>query len=79
MIAGVASKSQETSLRLFNGRSRYDQWVFLPQPRLLGGDKGPLPPAAPDPSPFGGSRSTLAEAHPAELRSLAGRLGVRLP
>jgi type II secretory pathway pseudopilin PulG len=41
-IAGVASVSHENSLRLFNGRTRYDQWVFLAgQPRLLGKNKGP--------------------------------------
>ena len=41
-IAGVASRSQETSLRLFNGRTRYDQWIFLAgQPRLLGRRQGP--------------------------------------
>ena len=41
-IAGVASLSHETSLRLFNGRTRYDQWIFLAgQPRLLGRNTGP--------------------------------------
>jgi type II secretory pathway pseudopilin PulG len=42
VIAGVASQSHENSLRLFNGRTRYDQWIFLAgQPRLLGRDTGP--------------------------------------
>ena len=56
-IAGVASRSKETSLRLFNGRTRYDQWLFLAnQPRRLGRDRGPntLPGGAgglPRPSP----------------------------
>jgi len=41
-IAGVASLSRENSLRLFNGRTRYDQWIFLAgQPRRLGRDRGP--------------------------------------
>ena len=36
-IVGVASTSPEEGLRLFNGRSRYDQWVFQPgQPRIVG-------------------------------------------
>jgi type II secretory pathway pseudopilin PulG len=40
-ILGVASTSTDKSLRLMNGRSRYDQWLFLAgQPRLLGGDQG---------------------------------------
>jgi hypothetical protein len=31
-------------LRLFNGRTRYDQWVFLAgQPRRLGRNTGPMP------------------------------------
>lgn len=41
-IAGVASTSHENSLRIFNGRTKYDQWIFLAgQPRLLGRNKGP--------------------------------------
>jgi type II secretory pathway pseudopilin PulG len=62
VIAGVASLSHDTSLRLFNGRTRYDQWIFLAgQPRLLGRNQGPnrlpggtgsgLPPASPRPRP----------------------------
>jgi type II secretory pathway pseudopilin PulG len=63
VIVGVASFSHDTSLRLFNGRTRYDQWIFLAgQPRLLGRNQGPnrlpggtgasgLPPASPRPRP----------------------------
>jgi type II secretory pathway pseudopilin PulG len=29
-VLGVVSTSTETSLRLFNGRDRYDEWVFTP-------------------------------------------------
>jgi type II secretory pathway pseudopilin PulG len=55
VIAGVASRSQETSLRIFNGKTRYDQWVFLPgQPRRLGKDTAPVPLGGRGPSPFGG-------------------------
>ncbi len=28
-VVGVVSKSEETSLRLYNGRSRYNEWQFL--------------------------------------------------
>jgi type II secretory pathway pseudopilin PulG len=42
---GVASTSKEKSLRIFNGRTRYDEWVFLPgQQRVIGrplGGPGP--------------------------------------
>ena len=34
---GVASLNKEKSLRIFNGRQRYDQWLFVVgQPRLIG-------------------------------------------
>jgi hypothetical protein len=43
-IAGVVSLSHDTSLRLFNGRTRYDEWIFLAgQPRQLGKVYGPQP------------------------------------
>jgi type II secretory pathway pseudopilin PulG len=36
---GVASTSQDKSLRIFNGRTRYDQWMFVAgQPRVVGKD-----------------------------------------
>lgn len=39
---GVASTSTDRSLRVFNGRSRYNEWVFLPgQPRVVGRPIGP--------------------------------------
>jgi type II secretory pathway pseudopilin PulG len=42
---GVASTSTEKSLRVFNGRTRYDEWVFLPgQPRVVGRPVGPAMP-----------------------------------
>jgi type II secretory pathway pseudopilin PulG len=60
-IVGVVSRSTETSIRLFNGRSRYDQWIFAPgQPRVIGRLVTPpnllakpsvSPPANPNPSP----------------------------
>jgi len=44
---GVASTSPDKSLRLFNGRSRYAEWVFAPgQPRIIGKPIG-LPIGAP--------------------------------
>jgi type II secretory pathway pseudopilin PulG len=36
-IFGVASRSTDTSLRLFNGRTHYNEWFFLPgQPGFIG-------------------------------------------
>ena len=57
---GVASTSTDKSLRVFNGRTRYSEWVFLPgQPRVVGRPIGPAVPrpggAFPTPrSPSGG-------------------------
>ena len=42
---GVASTSTDKSLRVFNGRTRYSEWVFLPgQPRVVGRPVGPAVP-----------------------------------
>lgn len=47
-IVGVASTSPKESLRVFNGRRRYDQWLFLAgQPRRLGRQLGAIPGVAP--------------------------------
>jgi type II secretory pathway pseudopilin PulG len=36
-IIGVASRSREKSLRIMNGRARYDEWYFVAgQPRVVG-------------------------------------------
>jgi hypothetical protein len=46
-IVGVTSKSTEKSLRLYNGRDTYNQWVFMPVARgragagARGGAPGP--------------------------------------
>ena len=41
---GVASTSTEKSLRIFNGKTRYNEWVFLPgQPRVIGKAVAPAP------------------------------------
>jgi type II secretory pathway pseudopilin PulG len=45
-IVGVASTSEEEGLRLYNGRSKYSEWVFGPgQPRVVG--NRPVGPAVP--------------------------------
>lgn len=62
-LQGVASTSTERSLRVFNGRTRYDEWVFLPgQPRVVGRAPGP---AAPRPgSAFPGTRAPSSGTRP---------------
>jgi type II secretory pathway pseudopilin PulG len=41
-IQGVASTSKEQGLRVFNGRRKYHEWLFLPgQPRVIGRPQGP--------------------------------------
>lgn len=45
-IVGVASLSTDRSLRLLNGRDRYDEWLFLAgQPRVVGKQQLPATPA----------------------------------
>jgi len=51
---GVASMSKEKSLRLFNGRSQYDQWIFaVGLPRFVGKPPVILPGAEGSPRPPG--------------------------
>ena len=51
-IVGVTSKSTEKSLRLYNGRDTYNQWVFMPVAR--GGAGGGARGGAPGPEGRGG-------------------------
>jgi len=70
VIQGVASTSDETSLRVFNGRSKYNEWLFLPgQPRVIGRPQGVVQPGgrslgAPVGGPAGSSPPTTTPAMP---------------
>jgi len=65
-IVGVASKSKEKSIRLYNGRSHYNEWVFVYQPQVQAPGAGGAPGTAPGgrggppgvggPGPIGGPR-----------------------
>ncbi|HXY39459.1 MAG TPA: hypothetical protein VEQ10_07310, partial [Vicinamibacteria bacterium] len=59
---GVASTSTEKSLRIFNGRQKYSEWLFLPgQQRVIGRPPGGgLQPG----SPFGPARPGLPAGLP---------------
>ena len=49
-ILGVASLNKDKSLRMFNGRTKYSEWLFVAgQPRLVGRQFGPA--VAPNPFP----------------------------
>jgi len=63
-IIGVTSKSTETSLRLYNGRDKYNEWAFVyiqtaQRPQGPGGQQPPGGPGGPgqqpgrQPGPFG--------------------------
>jgi type II secretory pathway pseudopilin PulG len=64
LIQGVASTSTEKSLRVVNGRTRYNEWVFMPgQPMVIGRAPGPAPanafpgrPSSPGPAPAPSTR-----------------------
>ena len=52
---GVASTSTDTSLRLFNNRTRYNEWLFVAgQPRVVG--RTPAGPQGGSAQPGGGQR-----------------------
>jgi type II secretory pathway pseudopilin PulG len=41
-ILGVATTNTDKSLRIFNGRTKYSEWLFVPgQPRIVGLQAGP--------------------------------------
>ena len=66
-IAGVASLSKETGLRLVNGNPTYAQWVFAPNVPLIIGGQQPIaggPPRAPNQAPpqGGGLRAPDVES-----------------
>lgn len=72
-VMGVASRSRETSLRLYNGRSRYNEWQFVFQqtqaPGAAGGPgRGGPPPqgrgAAPGPAGVGATGGRGARGGP---------------
>jgi type II secretory pathway pseudopilin PulG len=59
-IAGVASTSKEKGLRVFNGRTRYNEWQFIAgQPRVIGKQIAPVPQPMP-----GGSSSPGSQPSP---------------
>ena len=46
-IIGVTSKSKDKSIRLYNGRSHYNEWVFMYQPPQTAPGAGGVAPACP--------------------------------
>jgi len=66
VIQGVASTSDETSLRVFNGRTKYNEWLFLPgQPRVVGRPMGVVQPGGLSPGPVGPGNPTTPSTTPA--------------
>jgi type II secretory pathway pseudopilin PulG len=74
-FVGVASTSEEKSFRIFNGQTRYDEWLFIAgQPRIIGRPRtigavpgaGAIPglPGGPLPSPGPGVPSGVPSAQP---------------
>jgi type II secretory pathway pseudopilin PulG len=56
-LLGVSSTSTEKSLRVFNGRTRYNEWIFAAgQPRVVG--RAPTIGPAPGPQPGAGAGGT---------------------
>ena len=68
-IAGVVSRSEETSIALYKGQSRYSDWVFLgegPAAGEAGGAAGQPQPGLAD--PFGGPSNGGAGIGPGAFR-----------
>ena len=42
-VGGVASKSKEQSIRLYNGRNHYNEWAFVYQPQVQQAGQGGAP------------------------------------
>ncbi len=76
-IQGVASRSEEESLRVFNGRTKYNEWLFLPgQPRIVG--RAPRSPGAPGTTPAQpGGRPGQPGGTPGRPGGTSGSPGVR--
>lgn len=73
-IAGVVSRSEETSIALYNGQSKYSDWVFLGEGSATGeagGEAGQPQPGLSD--SFGGPSSRGAGIGPGAFRQ--GRAG----
>jgi len=54
-VIGVASKSKATSIRIYNGRTKYNEWAFINTPQVLAPGQGPG--GAQGPGPRGGTGS----------------------
>jgi type II secretory pathway pseudopilin PulG len=64
-VQGVASRSIDRGLRIFNGRERYNEWLFVPgQPRIIGRPMTPLAPGINPPRPSATPTPTPAAPKP---------------
>ena len=57
-VGGVASKSKDTSIRLYNGRNHYNEWAFVYQPQVQQAGQGGAPGTA-QPGQVPGQRGGL--------------------
>ena len=71
-IMGVVSKSTDSSLRLFNGRSKYNEWAFTPQTVL-----GIPPPQAGGNTPGGNVPGSVRPGMPNQPGGVPGPGGQR--
>ena len=76
-IIGVTSKSKETSIRLYNGRDKYNEWafVFIQTAQRVG---GPVAPGGLTPG-RGGPGGTGAQGGPGGQNFMGGRGGPNGP
>ncbi len=79
-IVGVVSKSKETSLRLYNGRNHYNEWVFMAtQQTLRAGGPGGAPGGARGGNQPGVPGRGATPQGPGRATPFGGRGGFGLP
>jgi hypothetical protein len=81
-IIGVVSKSKETSIRLYNGRSHYNEWIFqaVQRTQAPGGVPGSAAPGQTVPGPPApGGRGGRGQTPGAGQPPGGGRGGAGMP
>lgn len=79
-VGGVASKSKDQSIRLYNGRSHYNEWVFVYVPQVQApapGAPGTATPGVLGPGQRGGGRGGQRGSSPFDAPPGTGPAGRR--
>src|SRR5262249_7962589 len=72
-ILGVQSKSTDKSIRIYNGRSHYNEWVFVVQPLIQAPGTGARGDLVPGQRLGGPGRPAVARSHRSGAADVAPR------